>query len=102
MRACFLRPAYKLDTLGWVAGLLTVQPLADDVRDDTCRNSERKSQDTHGHTHLSGYQFGAATMIIIRYVTYICKNMEPSSDDFVWGFFAGAESVLYGKFWILM
>ena len=51
---------------------------------------------------LSGYQFGAATMIIIRYVTYICKNMEPSSDDFVWGFFAGTESVLYGKFWILM
>jgi len=28
--------------------------------------------------------------------------MEPSSDDFVWGFFAGAESVRYGKFWILM
>ena len=72
------------------------------MRDDTCRNSERKSQDTHGHTPLSGYQFGAATMIIIRYVTYVCKNMEPSSDDFVWGFFAGAESVLYGKFWILM
>lgn len=41
-------------------------------------------------------------MIIIRYVTYVCKNMVPSSDDFVWGFFAGAESVLYGKFWILM
>lgn len=55
-------------------------------------------------------------MIIIRYVTYVCKNMGPSSDDVVWGFFAGAESVLYGKvfglksknfcetegFWILM